>query len=101
MKFFIEAATTGSVEGFGSSSGAMQFLEGILGGIMYMSIPVIGMVLVYAGFMFISARGNGEKLSTAVHNMTYIVVGIALVLGSYMLANMVYNTIIKGILGWA
>ncbi len=101
MQFFIDAATTGSVEGFGSSSSAMQFLEGILGGIMYMSIPIIGMVLVYAGFMFVSARGNSEKLSTAVHNMTYIVVGIALVLGSYMLANMVYNTIIKGILGWA
>ncbi len=101
MNIFIEATSSGAVTGFGSSATATQFLKSILGAIMYMSIPVIGLVLVYAGFMFITARGNTAKISTAIHNFTYIVAGIALVLGSYMIAMMVYNTIIKGILGWA
>ncbi len=95
--FLVEA---GSVEGFGSSDSAMKFLEGLLGGIMYISMPVIGVVLVYAGFMFILARGNPEKITTAIHNFTYILVGIALVLGSYFIGSVFYNTLIKGILGW-
>lgn len=100
MNIFLEAASSGAVTSFGSSATATQFLKSILGTIMYMSIPVIGLVLVYAGFMFITARGNTTKISTSIHNLTYIIAGIALVLGSYMIATMVYNTIIKGILGW-
>jgi len=101
MHFFVEATNNGSINGFGSSSSAMKFLESILGGIMYISIPIIGLALIYAGFMFVAARGNKEKITTAIHNFSYALVGVALILGSYMLANMVYNTIIKGILGWA
>ena len=101
MQIFVEAANSGSINGFGSSGSAMKFLEGILGGIMYISIPIIGLALIYAGFMFVAARGNTEKVTTAIRNLTYAIIGVALVLGSYMIANMVYNTIIKGILGWA
>ena len=100
IHIFLEAATDGTVNGFGHSSNAMRFLESILGGIMYASIPVIGLVLMYTGLMFISARGNREKVTTAITNLTYVIVGIALVLGSYMIAKVVYNTIVKGILGW-
>jgi len=101
MQIFVEAANSGSVDGFSASGGAMKFLEGILGGIMYISIPIIGLVLIYVGLMFITARGNTTKITTAIQSLTYAVVGIALILGSYMIANIVYNTIIKGILGWA
>jgi len=83
-----------------ASSGVTGFLETILGTVMYLGYPIIGLVLVYAGFMFISARGNKEKVQTATLNMTYIVVGIALVLGSYTIGKLFYNTIVKGLLGW-
>ncbi len=101
MNIFIEAAPNGTVSNPLTATGASDFLTGILGAVMYMSVPVIGLVLVMAGFMFISARGNREKLQTATYNITYIIGGIALVLGSYMIVNVIYNTIIKGILGWS
>jgi hypothetical protein len=97
MNIFAEA---GSVNNLIASPTAMGFLKSILGTIMYMSIPVIGVVLVYAGFMFVFARGNSEKIRTATYNLAYIAGGIALVLGAYMIANVFYDTIVKGILGF-
>ncbi len=99
MDIFTEAAP-GTVGNPLASTEASEFLTSILGVIMYMSIPVIGLILVVAGFMFIAARGNREKLRNATYNITYIVAGIALVLGSYVIVNAIYNTVVKGILGW-
>jgi hypothetical protein len=93
-------AEAGTVGNLLSATTAMDFLTGVLAGIMYMSIPIIGLVLVYSGFMFISARGNSGKLETATRNITYVVVAIALLLGSYMIARVAYNTIVVDILGW-
>ncbi len=98
MNIFVEAGVLTNII---SSESAMQFLKSILGGIMYMSIPIIGLALVYSGLMFVLARGNSDKIGIAIRNFTYIIIGIALILGSYMIAGIVYNTIIKGILGWA
>ena len=100
LNIFVDAANSGVVSNPLSAGDAMQFLKSMLGAIMYMSIPVIGLVLVYAGFMFITSRGNPEKIKTATNNMGYIVAGIALVLGSYALGSIAYNTVIVGILGW-
>ena len=98
VQVFVEAGVLTNII---SSESAMQFLKSILGGIMYMSIPIIGLALVYSGLMFVLARGNSDKIGIAIRNFTYIIIGIALILGSYMIAGIVYNTIIKGILGWA
>ena len=98
MTIFLEA---GTVSSFGSSATAMNFMKSILGGIMYISIPFIGLALVYAGFMFIMARGNTEKVKTATLNITYIVVAIVLILGAYAIADIAYTTIIVNILGWS
>ena len=95
---FIEAATFSNPV---AAPSAQSFLEAIFGVVMYMSIPVIGLALVYAGFMFITARGNREEIRTATYNITYILAAIALILGSYAIGKIVYNTIIKNILGWS
>ncbi len=83
-----------------ATPGVTGFLESVLGGIMYLAYPVIGLVLVYAGFMFITARGNREKIKTATQNITYVLIGIGVVLGSYTIAMLFYNTIVVGLLGW-
>lgn len=83
-----------------SAPGVTGFLESVLGSIMYLAYPIIGLVLVYAGFMFITARGNREKIKTATRNITYVFIGIAVVLGSYTIAMLFYNTIVVGLLGW-
>ncbi|MCD5384409.1 MAG: TrbC/VirB2 family protein [Candidatus Pacebacteria bacterium] len=83
-----------------ASAGVTGFLESLLGSIMYLAYPIIALVVIYAGFMFIIARGNRDKLQTATKNITYVVLGIAVVLGSYTIVNVFYTTVVKGLLGW-
>ena len=83
-----------------TAPGAREFLDSIFSVVTYMAIPVIILALMYAGFMFITARGNWDKIRTATYNVSYVILGAALILGAYMIANLLYNTIVKGILGW-
>jgi nitrate reductase gamma subunit len=82
-----------------SSPDIMGFLESVLGTVTYMLYPILGLAIIYAGFMFISARGNREKLKTASKNITFVLIGVAVVLGSYTIAKVFYDTIVVGILG--
>ncbi len=51
------------------------------------------LVLMYVGFMFVSARGDTEKLETARRAFLWTVVGIALLLGGRLIASVIGNTI--------
>ena len=52
---------------------------------------VIG--IIYAGFLFVSARGNAEELGKAKRAITYTVIGAALVLGAWAFSVGIANTI--------
>lgn len=49
--------------------------------------------LMYVGFMFVTARGDPEKLQTARRAFLYTVIGIALLLGGKLVASVIGNTI--------
>lgn len=51
------------------------------------------MILMYVGFMFVSARGDPEKLVTARRAFLYTVIGIGLLLGGKLVASVIENTI--------
>ncbi|MBU6430807.1 MAG: hypothetical protein KGJ58_00785 [Patescibacteria group bacterium] len=51
------------------------------------------LVLMYVGFMFVSARGDTEKLETARRAFLWTVIGIALLLGGRLIASIIGNTI--------
>jgi hypothetical protein len=70
-----------------------DFLKGVLGAIMYIGLPVIALVIVYSGFMFITARGNPEKIKAAIYNFQWVVIGTGVFLGAWALTNIVAATI--------
>ncbi len=80
-----------SGSGFGDS--LQGFLKGVLGIAMYIGVPVIGVVLVYAGFKFLLARGNSDKINEATYNISWVLVGIAAVLGAWALTLLIDSTI--------
>jgi hypothetical protein len=91
MNIFAEAALNNPLgPEFGTIAG---FVKGILGLVMYMGIPMIGLVLVYAGFKFLFARGKSDQISKAVFNIKWAILGIAIFLGAWALANLVDSTI--------
>jgi hypothetical protein len=54
---------------------------------------VLVFFFVYAGFMFVTARGNPEKLETAKRMLLYTVIGAALILGGQVIAALIQGTV--------
>jgi hypothetical protein len=55
--------------------------------------PVITVFIVYAGFLFVSARGNTETIKKAKENFMYVILGAALILGAWVLATLIGGTV--------
>jgi len=56
------------------------------------------LALIYAGFMFVKARGNREELETAKRSFFYIVIGIAILLAAKAISlgiSATINTLIR------
>lgn len=70
-----------------------QLVKALLDIALAVGIPVAVFFLVWAGFMFIFARGNEEKLRTAKRNFMYVILGIVLFLGAWTFATIVAATV--------
>lgn len=60
-------------------------------------LPVGGVLTVlafiYSGFLYVMAQGNESKLATAHKSLLYTSIGTAILLGSWVLANLICQTI--------
>jgi type IV secretory pathway VirB2 component (pilin) len=60
-------------------------------------LPIAAVVaviaLIYSGFMFVSALGKPDKLSTAKRNFVFVLIGTVLLLGASTLGRVVQDTI--------
>lgn len=60
-------------------------------------LPIGGILAVlsfiYAGFLYVTAQGNESKLATAHKALLYTSVGTAVLLGSWVIAKVIENTI--------
>lgn len=95
LNLFAEAQTTDRLINplgaeFGSISG---FVKGILGIVMYIGIPFIGLILVYAGFKFLFARGKPDQIKAAAFNIQWVIIGVGIFLGAWALATIIDSTI--------
>lgn len=54
---------------------------------------VITLMLLWSGFLFITAQGNEGKLETARRNFFYVVLGAIILLGAYLILEVVLNTV--------
>ena len=68
-------------------------IQKLLTAILVLGTPVAVLAMVYAGFMFVLARGNAEKLVKAQKNLLYVLMGIAIFFGSWVLGQVIANTI--------
>jgi hypothetical protein len=70
-----------------------DFVVEVLKIVIKIGIPVIAVMFVYTGYLFISAQGNEQQLSKAKMALLSSVVGAAILLGAVLLATIVKNTI--------
>jgi len=59
-----------------------QLLFSILNVVMIIATPIIVFFIIYAGFMYVTARGNPEKIQQASKALTYGVIGGVIIAGS-------------------
>lgn len=70
-----------------------EFIKKILDIVLTIGIPIVALAIIYAGYLFVSARGNSEKLGEAKDTLMYTILGAAILLGSWVLASAISTTI--------
>lgn len=70
-----------------------NFIAGVLRAMVQIGLPIVALFLLLAGYKFISAQGNSEKLGAARENFVYVIVGALLILGAWVLATLIGNTV--------
>lgn len=69
-------------------------VESLLRIVLVVGVPLIALAIIYAGFKFVTAQGNPDKLEEAKKTFVWIVVGAAILLSAYAIATGIKATII-------
>lgn len=68
-------------------------IKGLLDAAIVIGIPIAVLFIVYAGLKFVLARGKSAELIVARTNFLYTIVGIAIFLGSWVIIEVIVNTV--------
>lgn len=60
---------------------------------MVIAIPIITLFIVYAGFLYVTAQGNAEKVRTATTALTFAIIGAILIIGAVAVTTILGTTI--------
>lgn len=70
-----------------------KFIEAVINIVLVVGVPIVVLAVIYTGFLFVSAQGNSEKLIKAKKSLLYTLIGAALLLGAFVLANAIVQTV--------
>ncbi len=76
-----------------------RFIEGALQAMVMIALPIISVFIIWAGFMFVKARGKPNEISDAKKNLTYVLIGATLILSAWVLATLIGSTVSQLIRG--
>lgn len=68
-------------------------IQGLLHAVEYVGGIACALWIVWAGFLFVSAQGNPEKLEEAKRTITHALIGTGIILGASVILTIVTNTI--------
>jgi len=68
-------------------------LQDILNALIVLAIPVIVFFIIYAGFLYVTARGNSETVGKAHRALLYALIGGVLILGANVLVSVISGTV--------
>ena len=76
-----------------SATSLFCFLKDILDVFLTIGVIIAVLFMVYAGFMYVTARGDTAKLSAAHKAFLGAVIGTAIIMGVWVIANAIVGTI--------
>lgn len=71
----------------------IQFLNSIVEILVTIGIPIIIIMVIYSGFLFVTAQGNPEKLAKAKKAIMWTFIGAMILLGAEILSGAISETI--------
>lgn len=104
--WFLSSGVAFAANASGSSSGtgvtlvnplkmktAEDLLTTILEIVVILATPFIVFFIIYAGFLYVTARGNAEQITQANRALTYAIIGGVIIIGSVAIATIVKNIV--------
>jgi len=70
-----------------------EVLLAVLNVLLIIALPIIVLYIIYAGFMYVAARGNPEQLKEANRALTFSIIGGVIVAGSFAILQIVSNLV--------
>ena len=71
-----------------------ELIKKILEGVIKIGMPVIVLAIIYCGFLFVSAQGKPESIEKAKSALLYTLIGAAILLGSWAIAQLITETVL-------
>jgi len=68
-------------------------LTTILNVLLVLAVPIIIFFIIFAGFNYVTAQGNPEKIKTATRSLTYAIVGGVLILGAVAISEIIQGVV--------
>lgn len=76
------------------SGGIAGLVEAIINNIILpLGASVVALAVIYSGFLYIKAQGKPGDITKAHEALTYTLIGAAILLGSWVIANLIGGTI--------
>jgi hypothetical protein len=75
------------------STTILEFLGKIIDVLLIFALPIIVFFIIFAGFKFVTARGNESEITTAKTALTWAVVGGVIILGAKLIITVIQGTI--------
>lgn len=90
---FVFAETQNFKDPLGEGMTLEKLLMNIIRVIIYVMTPIITLMVVYTGFLFVMAQGNPGKLSEARTALMWCLIGAVIVLGAFGISMAIKSTI--------
>jgi len=70
-----------------------DFIKAIIKIVLIIGVPIIVLAIIYTGFLFVQAQGNPEAITKAKTSLMYTLIGAALLLGAFVIAEAIGKTV--------
>ena len=81
------------IESPSSATSVAEVLNAFFGILIQVGAVVVTLAIVYAGFLFVVARGNPEELNKAKETLKWTIIGALVLLGAQVISKVIENTI--------
>ena len=86
-------AAPGKIQNPIAATDLASFATSLLTIVMKIGIPLVSLMVIWSGLMFVLARGNSEKLEEAKTRFLYTLIGAGILLGAWTVATVIQATI--------